>query len=51
MYAIRSYYAYFDPAEMDAARQHMQAHDGNTPIGMIMVNRAEVQSSDDETVV
>ena len=42
--------AYFDPVEMYAARQHMQAHDGNTPIGMIMVNRAEVQSSDDETV-
>ena len=40
--------AYFDPAEMDMARQHMQAHDGNTPIGMFMLNRAEIQSADGE---
>lgn len=40
--------AYYDPAEMAAARQHMQAHDGNTPVGMIMLNRAEVQYGDDE---
>ena len=40
--------AYFDPAEMDAARRHMQAHDGGTKVGMIMFDRAEVQISDDE---
>jgi len=38
--------AYFDPAEMDAERRHMQAHDGNTPVGMILLNRGEVQSTD-----
>ena len=40
--------AYFDPAEMDAERRHMQAHDGNTPVGMILLNRGEVQSADGE---
>ena len=40
--------AYFDPAEMDAARRHMQSHDGNTKIGMIMFDRAEVQFADGE---
>ena len=40
--------AYYDPAEMDAARQHMQVHDGNTAIGMIMLDRTEVQFSDNE---
>ena len=40
--------AYYDPAEMAAARQHMQTHDGNTPVGMIMLNRAEVQYGNDQ---
>jgi len=33
---------------MEEARQHMQAHDGNTPVGMLMLNRSEVQFSDGE---
>lgn len=40
--------AYFDPAEMDAARRHMQAHHGNTPAGMIMLHRGEIQFTDDD---
>lgn len=40
--------AYYDPAEMAAARQHVQAHSGNTPASMIMLNRFEVQSADGE---
>lgn len=42
--------AYFDPAEMDAARAHVQAHSGDTPFAMVRFDRAEVQLSDDETV-
>ena len=40
--------AYYDPAEMSALRQHMQAHEGDTPVGMLMLNRLEVQSADGE---
>jgi len=41
--------AYFDPAEMDAARTHVQAHSGSTPFAKIMFDRAEVQLTDDKT--
>ncbi|MCA8898604.1 MAG: copper resistance protein B [Hyphomonas sp.] len=40
--------AWFDPAEMDAVRQHMQAHHGATPLAMFMLNRGEVQFADDK---
>ncbi|MCA8900384.1 MAG: copper resistance protein B [Hyphomonas sp.] len=40
--------AYFDPAEMAAAREHVLAHNGDQPFGMIMINRAEVQLTDDQ---
>lgn len=40
--------AYFDPAEMDAARRHMQAHEGGAKVGMFMADRAEVQMADGE---
>ena len=42
--------AYFDPAEMDAARAHAQSHSGDTAFAMIRFDRLEAQSSDGETV-
>lgn len=42
--------AYFDPAEMDAARAHVRAHSGGTPFAMVKFDRLEAQSSDGETV-
>ncbi|MGB2176871.1 MAG: copper resistance protein B [Hyphomonas sp.] len=42
--------AYFDPAEMDAARAHAQSHSGDTPFAMIRFDRLEAQSFDGETV-
>ncbi|MEZ5999242.1 copper resistance protein B [Hyphomonas sp.] len=41
--------AYFDPAEMDAARAHAQSHSGNTAFAMVRFDRLEAQSSDGET--
>ena len=41
--------AYFDPAEMDAAHAHVQAHSGDTPFAMVRFDRLEAQSSDGET--
>jgi copper resistance protein B len=41
--------AYFDPAEMDAARAHAQSHSGDTPFAMVRFDRLEAQSSDGET--
>ena len=42
--------AYFDPAEMAAAREHVLAHNGDQAFGMVMVDRAEIQFSDSEEV-
>ncbi|MEZ5947193.1 MAG: copper resistance protein B [Hyphomonas sp.] len=39
---------YFDPAEMDAVRQHMQMHHGSSRFVMFMLNQGEVQFTDDE---
>ncbi|KCZ45496.1 copper resistance protein B [Hyphomonas pacifica] len=42
--------AYFDPAEMAASRSHVLHHNGDQAFGMVMLNRAEVQMSDDEEI-
>ncbi|KCZ55906.1 hypothetical protein HY29_09885 [Hyphomonas beringensis] len=42
--------AYFDPAEMAAARAHVLHHNGDQAFGRVMLNRAEVQMSDDEEI-
>lgn len=42
--------AYFDPAEMDAARAHAQSHSGDTPFAKVMFDRSEVQLTDNDTV-
>lgn len=42
--------AYFDPAEMAAAREHVLAHNGDQSFGMVMFDRAEIQLSTDEEV-
>ena len=39
--------AYFGPEEMAASRAHVLHHHGNDSYGMIMMDRAEIQFSDD----
>lgn len=42
--------AYYDPAEMDAARASVLHHSGRQKTAMVMLNRAEVQFADGEEI-